>query len=59
MVCVGEGVGVLEMVFDIVVNYKENIEVLKGKIKKVLFYFVMVIVVVFLVSLILLIWVVL
>lgn len=59
LVCVGEGVGVLEIVLDMVVIYKENIEVFKGKIKKVMFYLVMVVVVVILVSVILLIFVVL
>jgi len=37
LVRAGEGAGVLETVLDTVANYKENIEALKGKIKKALF----------------------
>lgn len=54
----GEGAGVLETVLDTIASYKENIEALKGKIKKALFYPAMVVVVALLVSSILLIWVV-
>ena len=38
LVRAGESAGVLETVLDTVANYKENIETLKGKIKKALFY---------------------
>ena len=58
LVRAGEGAGVLETVLDTVANYKENIEALKGKIKKALFYPAMVIAVALLVSAILLIFVV-
>lgn len=58
LVRAGEGAGVLETVLDTVASYKENIEALKGKIKKALFYPTMVVVVALLVSSILLIWVV-
>lgn len=58
LVKAGEGAGVLETVLDTIANYKENIEALKGKIKKALFYPAMVIVVALLVSSILLVWVV-
>lgn len=54
----GEGAGVLETVLETIANYKENIETLKGKIKKALFYPTMVMAVALLVSSILLIWVV-
>lgn len=54
----GEGAGVLETVLDTIATYKENIEALKGKIKKALFYPAMVIVVALLVSSIMLIFVV-
>lgn len=54
----GEGAGVLETVLDTVATYKENIEALKGKIKKALFYPAMVIAVAMIVSAILLIFVV-
>src|SRR5690606_10787405 len=50
--------GVLETVLETIASYKENIEALKGKIKKALFYPAMVIVVALLVSSILLVWVV-
>ncbi|HDS0954849.1 TPA: type II secretion system F family protein [Stenotrophomonas maltophilia] len=46
LVRAGEGAGVLETVLDTVATYKENIEALKGKIKKALFYPIMVVVVV-------------
>lgn len=58
LVRVGESAGVLETVLDSIATYKENIETLKGKIKKALFYPATVIVVALLVSAILLIFVV-
>ena len=58
LVRAGEGAGVLETVLDTVATYKENIEALKGKIKKALFYPAMVVVVAMLVSAIMLIFVV-
>ncbi|OBR72593.1 type II secretory pathway protein [Xanthomonas arboricola] len=58
LVKAGEGAGVLETVLDTVASYKENIEALKGKIKKALFYPAMVIAVALIVSAILLIFVV-
>lgn len=58
LVRAGEGAGVLETVLDTIANYKENLEALKGKIKKALFYPAMVIAVALLVSAILLVWVV-
>jgi len=58
LVRAGEGAGVLETVLDTVATYKENIEGLKGKIKKALFYPAMVIAVAIIVSAILLIFVV-
>ncbi|WP_369968047.1 type II secretion system F family protein [Stenotrophomonas rhizophila] len=58
LVKAGEGAGVLETVLDTVATYKENIEALKGKIKKAMFYPAMVVVVALLVSAILLIFVV-
>ncbi len=58
LVRAGEGAGVLETVLDTVATYKENIEALKGKIKKALFYPAMVIAVAIIVSAILLIFVV-
>ncbi|MFL9584468.1 type II secretion system F family protein [Stenotrophomonas sp. AB1(2024)] len=58
LVRAGEGAGVLETVLDTVATYKENIEALKGKIKKALFYPAMVMAVAVLVSGILLVWVV-
>lgn len=58
LVRAGEGAGVLETVLDTVANYKENIEALKGKIKKALFYPAMVMAVALIVSAILLIFVV-
>ena len=41
LVRAGEGAGVLETVLDTIASYKENIESLKGKIKKALFYPIM------------------
>lgn len=58
LVRAGEGAGVLETVLDTVATYKENIEALKGKIKKALFYPAMVVAVAIVVSAILLIFVV-
>lgn len=58
LVRAGEGAGVLETVLDTVATYKENIEALKGKIKKALFYPAMVVAVALIVSAILLIFVV-
>jgi len=58
LVRAGEGAGVLETVLDTIATYKENIEGLKGKIKKALFYPAMVVVVALLVSAIMLIFVV-
>ena len=58
LVRAGEGAGVLETVLDTVASYKENIEALKGKIKKALFYPIMVVVVAMLVSGIMLVFVV-
>jgi len=58
LVRAGESAGVLETVLDTIASYKENIEALKGKIKKALFYPAMVLAVAFLVSTILLVWVV-
>lgn len=58
LVRAGEGAGVLETVLETIASYKENIEALKGKIKKALFYPAMVIAVAILVSGILLVYVV-
>src|SRR5690606_9512459 len=58
LVKAGEGAGVLEIVLDTIATYKENIEALKGKIKKALFYPAMVVAVAILVSGILLVFVV-
>src|SRR5690606_6268693 len=58
LVRAGESAGVLETVLDTIANYKENIEALKGKIKKALFYPAMTIAVAIIVSAILLIIVV-
>ncbi|MEN1944510.1 type II secretion system F family protein [Luteimonas sp. MJ293] len=58
LVKVGEAAGVLETVLDSIATYKENIETLKGKIKKALFYPATVIAVAIIVSAILLIFVV-
>ncbi len=58
LVRAGEGAGVLETVLDTVATYKENIEALKGKSKKALFYPIMVVVVAMLVSGIMLVFVV-
>lgn len=58
LVRAGESAGVLDTVLDTIASYKENIETLKGKIKKALFYPAMVMAVAILVSAILLIFVV-
>lgn len=58
LVRAGESAGVLETVLDTIASYKENLETLKGKIKKALFYPAVVIAVAILVSAILLIFVV-
>ncbi|MCA7023049.1 MULTISPECIES: type II secretion system F family protein [Stenotrophomonas] len=58
LVRAGEGAGVLETVLETIANYQENLETLKGKIKKALFYPAMVITVALLVSAVLLVWVV-
>ncbi len=58
LVRAGESAGVLETVLETIASYKENIETLKGKIKKALFYPAMVIAVAILVSGILLVFVV-
>ncbi|WP_024889282.1 type II secretion system F family protein [Luteimonas huabeiensis] len=58
LVRVGESAGVLETVLDSIATYKENIESLKGKIKKALFYPATVIAVAIIVTAILLIFVV-
>jgi len=58
LVKAGESAGVLDTVLDTVATYKENIESLKGKIKKAMFYPAIVIAVALVVSAILLIFVV-
>ena len=58
LVRAGEGAGVLETVLDTIASYKENIEALKGKIKKALFYPATVVAVALIVSAILLVFVV-
>ena len=58
LVRAGESAGVLETVLDTIASYKENIESLKSKIKKALFYPIMTIAVAIIVSAILLIFVV-
>ena len=58
LVYAGESAGVLDTVLDTIATYKENIETLKGKIKKALFYPAAVIAVAIGVSAILLIFVV-
>lgn len=58
LVRAGEGAGVLDTVLGTIANYKESIEAIKGKIKKALFYPLMVIAVSILVSSILLIFVI-
>ncbi|MBR0347228.1 MAG: type II secretion system F family protein [Rudaea sp.] len=58
LVKAGETAGVLDIVLDTVATYKENIETIKGKVKKALFYPAAVLVVAFIVTLILLIFVI-
>jgi len=58
LVKAGEGAGVLETVLDTIATYKENIEALKGKIKKAMFYPAAVVSVALIVSAILLVFVV-
>ncbi|MGA9342693.1 MAG: type II secretion system F family protein [Rhodanobacteraceae bacterium] len=58
LVRAGESAGVLDTVLDTVATYKENIEAIKGKIKKAMFYPAVVIAVALIVSSILLIFVV-
>jgi type IV pilus assembly protein PilC len=58
LVKAGESAGVMETVLDTIASYKENIESLKGKIKKALFYPATVIAVAILVSAVLLVFVV-
>ena len=58
LVKAGESAGVLETVLETIASYKENMETLKGKIKKALFYPAMVIAVALVVSAILLVFVV-
>jgi type IV pilus assembly protein PilC len=58
LVRAGESAGVLDTVLDTVATYKERVEGIKSKIKKALFYPVMVLAVALLVSMILLLFVV-
>lgn len=58
LVHAGESAGVLDTVLDTVATYKERMESIKSKIKKALFYPIMVLVVALLVSMILLLFVV-
>ena len=58
LVRAGESAGVLETILDTIATYKENIETIKGKIKKALFYPATVIAVAIIVCAILLIFVV-
>jgi type IV pilus assembly protein PilC len=58
LVKAGESAGVLDTVLDTIATYKENIESLKGKIKKAMYYPAIVIAVAILVSCILLMFVV-
>lgn len=58
LVRAGESAGVLETILDTIATYKENIETIKGKIKKALFYPATIIAVAILVCAILLIFVV-
>jgi type IV pilus assembly protein PilC len=58
LVRAGEAAGVLDTVLDTVATYKERTEAIKKKIKKALFYPMMVLAVAFLVSMILLLFVV-
>lgn len=58
LVRAGESAGVLETILETIATYKENIETIKGKIKKALFYPATIIAVAILVSAILMIFVV-
>ena len=58
LVHAGESSGVLETVLETIANYKENIESIKGKIKKALFYPASIIAVAILICAVLLIYVV-
>ena len=58
LVRAGETAGVLDTVLDTIATYKENLEALKGKIRKAMFYPAMVVAVAMIVSAILLIFVV-
>lgn len=58
LVRAGESAGVLETVLETIATYKENLEALKGKIKKAMFYPIMVVAVALIVSSILLVFVV-
>ena len=58
LVQAGESAGVLDTVLDTIATYKENLEALKGKIKKAMFYPAMVVAVALIVSGILLVFVV-
>ena len=58
LVKAGESAGVLDTILDTVASYKENIEAIKGKIKKAMFYPAMVIAVALIVSAILMIFVI-
>ncbi|MEO7323806.1 MAG: type II secretion system F family protein [Dokdonella sp.] len=58
LVKAGEGAGVLDTVLDTIATYKENIENIKGKIKKAMFYPAAVLSVAVLVSCVLLIFVI-
>jgi len=58
LVHAGESAGVLDTILDTVATYKERVEGIKAKIKKALFYPAMVLVVAFLVTMILLLFVV-
>ncbi|TZF90852.1 type II secretion system F family protein [Cognatilysobacter lacus] len=58
LVRAGETAGVLETVLETIATYKENLEALKGKIKKAMFYPIMVLAVALVVSGILLVFVV-
>ncbi|SFN20580.1 type II secretion system F family protein [Dokdonella immobilis] len=58
LVRAGESAGVLDTVLDTIANYQENIEAIKGKIKKAMFYPAMVLSVAVIVSAVLLIFVI-
>jgi type IV pilus assembly protein PilC len=58
LVKAGESAGVLDTVLDTIATYKENIEAIKGKIKKAMFYPAMVLGVAVMVSCVLLIFVI-